>query len=159
VRPGEPIAGLGGLLTLIALALPWYGATGPGWALDVERPPAVTGDLPTFSAFAAMTVIDFLIAFVALLALLLPIVAAAASGPTKPVAAAAVASAFGWIAILLVLFRIVDLPGEQLELRYGAWLALAGTIVAWVGSWLSLRDESTPGAVAPDVPVRPTPPA
>jgi hypothetical protein len=159
VRPGEPIAALGGLLTLIALALPWYAATGPNWSLDVERPPATTGDLPTFSAFAAMTVIDFLIAFIALLAILVPIASAASSGPAKSVAAAVLASAFGWIAILLVLFRIVDLPGEQLELRYGAWLALAGTIIAWAGSWLSLRDESTPGAVAPDVPVRPTPPA
>ena len=66
-------------------------------------------------------------------------------------------SAFGWIAILLVLFRIVDAPVDGFELRYGAWLALAGAIIAWVGSWLSLRDESTPGAVAPDVPVRPAP--
>ena len=159
MRPGEPIAALGGLLTLIALALPWYGATGPDWSLDVERPPAVAGDLPTFSAFTAMTVIDFLIAFIALLAVLVPIASAASSGPSKSIAAAVMASAFGWIAILLVLFRIVDAPGEQLDVRYGAWLALAGTIAAWVGSWLSLRDESTPGAVAPDVPVRPAPPA
>jgi hypothetical protein len=159
LRRGEPIAALGGLLTLIALALPWYGATGPNWSLDAERTPTAAGDLPTFSAFTAMTVIDFLIAFIALLAILVPIAAAAASGPAKAIAAAVVASAFGWIAILLVLFRIVDLPGEQLEVLYGAWLALAGTIVAWVGSWLSLRDESTPGAVAPDIPVRPAPPA
>jgi hypothetical protein len=157
MRLGEPIAALGGLLVLVALALPWYQATGSGWSLDVERPPAVAGDLPSFSAFTAMTVIDFLIAFIALLAILVPIASASTSGPAKSIAAAVVASAFGWIAILLVLFRIVDVPGEQLEVRYGAWLALAGTIIAWVGSWLSLRDESTPGAVTPDVPVRPAP--
>ena len=40
---------------------------------------------------------------------------------------------------------------------HGAWLALAGAVIAWVGSWLTLRDESTPGAVAPDIPAaRPT---
>jgi hypothetical protein len=157
MRLTEPVAALGGLLTLIALALPWYGATGPNWSLDAERAPTAAGELPTFSAFTAMTVIDFLIAFVALLAILVPIATASTSGPAKSIAAAVVASAFGWIAILLVLFRIVDMPGDQLEVRYGAWLALAGTIIAWVGSWLSLRDESTPGAVTPDVPVRPAP--
>ena len=43
------------------------------------------------------------------------------------------------------------------DLRYGAWLALAGAVIAWVGSWLSMRDDSTPGAVAPDIPQRPLP--
>lgn len=146
-------------MVLIALALPWYGATSNRWSLDAERVPQPEGDFPTFSAFTAMTVIDVVIALVALLALLVPIVSLSSSGPVKAVAVAALASAFGWIAILLTLFRIVDLPGEGLEVRYGAWLALAGTVIAWVGSWLSLADESTPGAVAADVPLRPAPPA
>ena len=30
--------------------------------------------------------------------------------------------------------------------RYGIWLALAGALIAWIGSWLTMRDESTPGA-------------
>jgi hypothetical protein len=44
-------------------------------------------------------------------------------------------------------------------LRYGAWVALAGALIAWVGSRLSLRDESTPGAPAPGIPRRPAPAA
>ena len=40
----------------------------------------------------------------------------------------------------------------------GAWLALAGALIAWIGRWLSMRDESTPGAVPPELPRRPAPP-
>ena len=133
MRKAEPIAGLGGAALLVAALLHWGEDMG---------------------ALQAVVLIVF-----ALLFLAVPIVTLATSGPAKSIAAAVVASAFGWIAILLVLFRIVDLPGDQLEVRYGAWLALAGTVIAWVGSWLSLRDESTPGATAPDVPLRATPDA
>jgi len=57
---------------------------------------------------------------------------------------------------VLVAVRLV-FPPDGLDLRYGAWLALAGALLAWVGSWLSMRDESTPGAVAPEIPRRPAP--
>jgi hypothetical protein len=50
-------------------------------------------------------------------------------------------------------------PFGDLELRHGAWLALAGALIAQARSRMALRDESTPGAVAPDVPRRPAPPA
>jgi hypothetical protein len=58
--------------------------------------------------------------------------------------------------VLLVAIEVVFPPDDR-SLRFGAWLALTGAVIAWVGSWLSLRDESTPGAVAPDVPRRPAP--
>ena len=80
----------------------------------------------------------------------------ATRGPAKAVAVAVIASATGWLAIVLVAVRLV-FPPDGLDLRYGAWLALAGALLAWVGSWLSLRDESTPGAVAPEIPRRPAP--
>ena len=44
-----------------------------------------------------------------------------------------------------------DDPGP---LRSAPGSALAGALIAWVGSWMSMRDESTPGAVPPDVPRR-----
>ena len=59
--------------------------------------------------------------------------------------------------MLLVAFRLLELPDGFYDLSYGGWVALAGAVIAWVGSWLSLRDESTPGAVAPDIPRRPAP--
>jgi hypothetical protein len=139
MRRAEPFAGLGGILLLVSLFLPWYGD-------------AVT-------AWEALGVIDILLALLALPALAVPVASLAASGPAKPIAAAVLASAFGWIAVVLAVFRLIDSPADGLELRYGARLALAGALLAWVASWLSLRDESTPGAVPPDVPRRPAPPA
>jgi hypothetical protein len=153
MRRAEPVAGLGGLLLLVSLFLPWYG---------VELPPAV-GDLEPFgpedvTAWQAFTVIDVLLAALGLLAIVVPVSSLLANGPAKPIAVAVLAGALGWIAVVLVIFRLVDSPTDGLELRYGAWVGLAAALIAWIGSWLALRDESTPGAVAPDVPCRPAPP-
>jgi hypothetical protein len=113
MRKAEPIAGLGGVVLLVAAIL----------SLDVLH--------------------AVLIPF-ALLALAVPVVSLTTKGPAKSIGTAVLASAFGWIAIVLALIA-------------GDWLALAGSILAWVGSWLSMRDESTPGAAAPDVPRLPAP--
>jgi hypothetical protein len=139
MRRAEPVAGLGGLLLLVSMFLPWYG------------PGNVTG-------WQALTVIDVLLALLALVAIAVPVISAMTRGPAKPVAIEVIASAIGWLAVLLVAVRLVFAP-DDLSVRYGVWLALAGAVIAWVGSWMSLRDESTPGAVPPDVPRRPAPPA
>jgi hypothetical protein len=153
MRRAEPVAGIGGLLLLVALFLPWYGAA-VQFMDSFARPSRAIG-----TAWEVFSVIDVLLALLALLAIAVPIVSLMARGPALPVASAVIASALGWIAVLLVGFRLVDSPGVAIELRYGAWLALAGALIAWVGSWLSLRDESTPGAVAPDIARRPAPEA
>jgi hypothetical protein len=159
MRRAEPVAGLGGILLLVSLFLPWYGVD-PTTAFDGQS--LVTQNLYVIedvTGWQAFTVIDVLLALLALPAILVPVLSVAASGPAKPVGIAVIASAIGWIAVLLVAYRLIDSPGDGLDLRYGAWLGLAGGLLGWVGSWLSLHDESTPGAVAPDVPRRPAPPA
>ncbi|HEY6892412.1 MAG TPA: hypothetical protein VI300_31695 [Solirubrobacter sp.] len=166
MRRFEPVAGLGGLALIVSLFLPWYAGVVPV-PEPVREPPSyengIIGLLNTYTGLAevtgwqAFTVTDWVLAAVALPAVAVPVVSLLASGPAKPIAAAVLAGALGWIAVLLVAFRLLDPPGGNLDLRYGAWLALAGAVLAWVGSWLSLRDESTPGAVAPDVPARPIP--
>jgi hypothetical protein len=138
MRRAEPLAGLGGLLLLVSLFLPWYSGS------------------EDFTGWQALAVIDVLLAILAVPAILVPVLSLATHGPAKAVGIAVIASATGWLAPLLVAFRLV-FPPDSLDLRYGAWLALAGAILGWVGSWLSLRDESTPGARAPDLPRRPAP--
>jgi hypothetical protein len=132
MRKAEPIAGLGGLILLASLFLPWN-AHETGWQ--------------------AMSVIDVVLALLALLALAVPVTSVATQGPAKAIGTALLASAFVWPAIVLVAVKLLSDSGS------GAWLALAGSIVAWAGSWFSLKDESTPGAAVPDVPRRPAPPA
>jgi hypothetical protein len=131
MRKAEPIAGLGALLLIISLFLPWN-AHETGWE--------------------AMSVIDILLALLALLALAVPVTSVATKGPAKAVGSAVLASALVWPAIVLVAVKLLS------DSSSGAWLALAGAILAWAGSWFSLKDESTPGAAVPDVPRRPAPP-
>jgi hypothetical protein len=162
VRRAEPIAGLGGILLLVSLFLPWY-ALDPNVALDggtlVYRPGGYA--VAAFTGWETFTIIDIVLAVLALLSILVPVLSVATSGPAKSIGSAVIASAVGWLAIVLVGFRLLDPPGSNasVDLRYGAWLALAGAVIAWIGSWMSMRDESTPGAKAPDVARRPAPPA
>jgi hypothetical protein len=121
MRRAEPLAGLGGLAAIAGVLIAGAGVTG------------------------------VLLIILGLLALAVPITTLATSGPAKSVAAAVLASAFGWIGVVLALIRVLGDPGT------GDWIALAGALLAWIGSWLSLRDDSTPGAVAPDIPRRPAP--
>jgi hypothetical protein len=121
MRRAEPIAGLGGLLTIAGVLIAGVGVTG------------------------------VLLILLGLLALAVPVTTLATSGPAKSIGTAVLASALGWISIVLALIRVLD------DASTGNWVVLVGAVVAWVGSWLSMRDESTPGAVAPDIPRRPTP--
>ena len=160
MRRAEPIAGLGGLLLLVSLFLPWYvldiRIVADGATL-VQQHTLITGDdLPEFTGWQSLSVIDVLLAILAVLAILVPVLSVATRGPAKAIGIAVIASATGWLAIVLVGLRLI-FPPDDLAVRYGAWLALAGAVLAWVGSWLSMRDESTPGAVAPDIPRRPAP--
>jgi hypothetical protein len=167
MRRAEPVAGLGGLVLLVSLFLTWYGVdfevtgpqTGSTFGVAVEKA----------SAWRWFSVIDVLLALAAVVAIAVPVVSALARGPARPIAIAVIASTVTPVAVLLVVFRMLFPPeaeglaiddlGLQLSLTpgLGAWLSLAGAVLAFVGAWFSLRDESTPGAVPPDVPRRPAP--
>ncbi|WP_028064200.1 hypothetical protein [Solirubrobacter soli] len=157
LRRAEPFAGLGGLFLLVALFLDWYGIepspdlSGEAFA-QLERIPGAT-----LSIWEAHELLPVALLIAAALAIAVPVVSLIASGPARAIGAAALASAVGWIGIALVLYALVSAPEDWPDLRAGAWLALAGAVLAWVGSWLSMRDETTPGAAAPDVPRRPAP--
>jgi uncharacterized membrane protein YfcA len=159
MRRAEPVAGFGGILLLVSLFLPWYGRMLSPDAPDGPVKRLAIGE-PSVTAWEAFTVFDVLIALCALPAIAVPIVSLVTSGPAKSIGTAVLGSFFGGLAVLLVAYRVINEPGpdEFVALKYGAGLALAGALGAFVGSWLSMRDESTPGAVPPDVPVRPAPP-
>jgi len=123
MRRSEPIAGLGGVALIVAALA--------HWGEDMGAVQAV------------------LLVVIGLLFVAVPVTSLVTSGPAKSIAAAVLASAFGWIALLVTVI--------ELAFGDGGWVAPLAALVGWVGSWLSLRDESTPGAVPPQVPVRPAP--
>jgi hypothetical protein len=95
-------------------------------------------------AVQAVVLILFALLFIAV-----PVVTLATAGPAKSIGTAVLASAFGWIAPLIGLI--------ELAFGDGGWVTPLAAAVGWVGAWLSMRDESTPGAAVPDVPRRPAP--
>ena len=139
MRKAEPLAGLGGIVLLVSLFLPWYS---PGVQLLNSF---AQGSGAGGTGWEVLSVIDILLALLAVLAIAVPLATLLTDGPAKSIGTAVIASALGWIAVLLVLLRLIDDPQPGLELDYGAYVALVGSILAWVGSWLSMRDESTPG--------------
>jgi uncharacterized membrane protein len=133
LRVGEWIAGAGGVLLIVALLLPWY-----------ER------DTAPVSGYEALTVIDVLLTLLALLALAVPVLQTTQDAPNKPVGAAVLSVVFGALGVLLVLFRLIDAPADDLAVRPGAWVALIATATITVGAWRSLAAEYVRG-LPPDL--------
>jgi hypothetical protein len=155
LRPADLGAGAAGVALLIVLFLPWYGGVaGTG---VVSYGPGIAPSLAT--GWQAFSVVDILLGLAAVAAIAIVVVTATARGPAKPVAAAVIATVTSAIAVLLVLWRLLDIPDFVLTRHYGVWVALAVTLLMLAASWAALHDERTPGAVPPDIPRRPAPPA
>jgi hypothetical protein len=159
LRPADVLAGIGGAVLLGSLFMKWYGFDASALA------PGVAGRLlsrsvPAVTAWQAFSITDVLLAAVALLGIAIPLVTAVSTSPAKPVALTVITSVAGTLGVLLVLYRIVDQPGDNalVAVETGAWIGLAGAVLTLVGAWLAMADESTPGAVPPQVPRRPAPP-
>jgi hypothetical protein len=159
-RPADVLAGLGGAVLLGSLWLKWYGFDADALAPKGAGVLSVlnTGT-PSVSAWQAFSVTDILLALFAALAIGVPVSSILARTTAKPVAFTVLSSCGGALAVLLVLYRLIDPPGsnELVALETGAWIGLVGAILTFVGSWLALADDSTPGAVPPQVPIRPAP--
>lgn len=155
LRPADLGAGAAGIALLVVLFLPWYGVRG------VLAPAGWTAYAPLRnpSGWQAFSVVDILLAIAAALAIAIVVVTMISSGPAKPVASAVIATVASAIAVLLVIWRLLDPPQGFYTRHYGVWLGLAATLLMFVASLAALHDERTPGAVPPDVPRRPAPPA
>jgi len=153
LRPADVGAGAAGLALLIVLFLPWYGAAGTG---VVSYGPGARAQATAWQAFS---VVDILLALAAVVALTLAVVTATARGPAKPVAFSVISTLTAAVAVLLVLWRLLDPPDEVFARHYGVWLGLAASVLVFAASCAAMRDERTPGAVPPDVPRRPAPAA
>ncbi len=151
LRAGEWLAAAGGVALIVGLLLPWYDIGGVDPGQDVRYPEA--------NAFEATSIIAVLLAAIAVLAISLAVLQATQDRPAKPVAAGVLTVTFGSIGVLGVLFRIVDKPGREfVELRAGAWLALAAALAIVAGAWRSVASEYVRGLPPdPEPELRPAP--
>lgn len=124
LRAGEWIAGVGGLVLLVALFLPWYsddGGSRTGWQ--------------------SLGALDIVLAAVALAALAIPLVTAMQRVPAVSLAHESLTTLVGLLAVVLVLIRVLNMPDWATEREWGLWVALVATLGIVVGGLIAMRDE------------------
>jgi hypothetical protein len=177
LRTGELVAAVGGVILLIAMFLfNWYEQSGLVASFEPGVDVKAWEGLDFFS-----TIANLIILAAAVCAVTLAVLAATSRTLALPVAASALTAGLGFLAVLMVLGRMVFQPGpnEVVDLRFGILLALIGAAVATYGGWRAMQDDGTSfedareqlrttmanrdaprvEPVAPEGPVRDEPPA
>jgi hypothetical protein len=147
---GEMVAAASGAALLLFMFFPWYGFGGK----SVEVPGSGTISTPgaDFNAWEAFSVIDLVLFLVAALALALALARAADAMPTGlPAPPATIVLAAGAIALLLVLYRIVDVPVPDLEgfengRKIGIFLALLAAGGIAFGGYTAMSERARRGS-------------
>jgi hypothetical protein len=144
LRAGELVGALGGLGLLVALFLPWYSLEGKH-----------TADVTAWQAFS---VTDIVLAAAAATALSVAICVLFRISVSYPVAGSSVATCVGFVAVILIVIRMIDPPGSsdpRLEfglwspsLEVGLWLGLASAIAITVGGYMGMQPLKAPTASA-----------
>jgi hypothetical protein len=153
---GDIVAGVGGVVLLISLFLPWYGVS-----VDVAGFSASESG----SGWEVLSFIDILLFLISVAAIAIVVAKAAGALPAE-VPAPVVLLGLGALAVLLVIYRIIDIPTEgdvpdqvDLSRKIGIFIALVGSAAVAYGGWRT--NTETPGrrAGAPAADPSPPPPA
>ena len=62
-----------------------------------------------------------------------------------PIAGSTIATGFAALALILIVYRLLDPPGSGLDLEYGAWLGLIAAAAATVGGYLAMQEPRADG--------------
>jgi hypothetical protein len=135
------------VLLIVSLFLPWYDTA----ALGIE-------DDDVGSGFEAFAVIDILLVLVAGVGIALAVLQATQTTPALPVAFGVLTVVIGAIGVLLVIFRLIDSPGDVGGPAAGAWLGLVAAVAITVGGWRAIANEHVPHLPpGPEPELRPAP--
>ena len=126
---GELVGAISALGLLVVSFLPWYSAGGQD-----------------ATAWQAFSVVDLVLAAAAVAALSVAVVVIGRLSVSYPVAGSAVTALVGGIAVVCVVFRLIDPPGGgDVSREVGAWLGLlAAAGVAW-GGYLGMQEPRSAG--------------
>jgi hypothetical protein len=136
---GEWLIGVAGVALLASLFLPWYEGACPAGATSCAA--------AELTAWETLAVTDVLLGLVAAFAILVVIVTAAQRVPALPLALDGLLTLAALAGTILVLIRVLSLPGEATGRAWALWLGLGATLGILVGACLAMRDErlSRPG--------------
>ena len=151
----DMIAGVGGIVLLISLFLPWYGVS-----VDV----AGFSASESASGWEVLSLIDILLFLCAVVAI--AVVAARAAGALPPeVPAGVVLLGVGALALLLCLFRIIDIPAPgdvpdevDLSRKVGVFIALLSSAAIAYAGWRANAERPGGPGTATAEPATPPPP-
>jgi hypothetical protein len=155
LTPVDMIAGAGGIVLLISLFLPWYGASVEVAGFSASE---------SASGWEVLSLIDIILFLCAVVAI--AVVAARAGGSLPAdVPAGLVLFAAGALALLLVVFRIIDIPAgdvpDEIDLsrKIGIFIALLASAAITYAGWRANAERmGGPGRATAD-PSTPPPPA
>ena len=173
LRTGELIAAIGGLVLIVCLLfLNWYGV-----GISVQTP---FGDSSVGADFGAWdgqgflgTLANLVILAAGVAAVGLAVVTAGSRSVALPVAASTLTTTLGIGAVLMVIGRMLLQPGPNgiVDLKYGIFVALVGSVAVAYGGWQGMQEEGTtfsqagpsarpapPSATSPPAPAEPSPP-
>ena len=93
--------------------------------------------------------LDLILALLALAALSVPIVTSGHRVPALPLALQSLTALFGLFCLVLVLFRVLNFPGDAHGRELGLWVALAAVLGIVAGALVAMRDErrAPPGVI------------
>lgn len=139
---GETIAGVSAVLLFIFMFFPWFGATAKVGNSEVSGANA--------NAWQAFSFIDILL-FLAVIITVGLVIARAADQipPTLPAPVGMIMLVAGAIAVVLILFRILDTPGEdvtgfgvnvEVGRKIGVFLGLIAAAALTYGGWTASNE-------------------
>jgi hypothetical protein len=141
---GEKIAAASGVLLFIFMFFDWYG-------VEVSGVGGFTGAVSGAggSAWDALDIIPIFLMLAIVVAIGVAIVRLTDADLEPPVSMNAIVAALGGLAVLLILYRIVDKPGGgdfggvavDLTLKIGIFLALVAAAGIAYGGWSAMREE------------------
>ena len=143
---GEKIAGVSGVaLILIMFIFSWYGAEINGQSVPDSGA----------NAWEVFSFVDIVLFITVVAAVGLALISASQTEVGLPVAASAVVAGLGILSVILILFRIIDTPGDtgaasailgqevDVTRNIGVWLGLIAAIGVAYGGWRAMEEEGT----------------
>lgn len=149
---GALIAGVSGLLLFLFMFLGWYGLGGPAdelieqaqqaaEQLGVEGPEEAD---TTANAWESFDIIDLVLLLAVIVAVAFAAVELTGASVSLPVALSTLTAGIGALAFLLVLYRIINPPGEgDIDREIGIFLGLLATAGITAGGYLGMQEEGT----------------
>jgi uncharacterized membrane protein YhaH (DUF805 family) len=141
---GEKISAVSAVLLFIFMFFDWFGA-------KVEGVPGFSGSIEAGgSAWDALDVIPLFLMLAIVVALAVAVIRLTDADVEPPVSMNAIVAALGGLAVLLILYRIVDPPGSgdalagvgvDITLKLGIFLGLLSAVGIAYGGYSAMREE------------------